>query len=215
MKKRVQLSIILCVCMIMIACNKEEADATEEINGHMEETVEIEMQFEEKQEEMEDLEEKDQEIYEEIIQLGSEDYDEIVELADEAIALLEKRSDLVELEKDSIEAAREEFEQIEPLIDDIETVEGKNHVEKMYDAMIARYEAYDDVYDSYSNSIRLTEDLYKALKEEEFQEKEVYSLISDVNNSYEDVEDAFDLFNTETNSFNHEKEAYYDYITEE
>lgn len=215
MKKGMKVSVILFMLMIIVACNKNDKDVTKDINQYIEDTVDIEMQFEESQEDIEQLEERDQEIYDEIIQLGSEDYDEIVALADEAIKLLKERLEIVDLEKESIEAAREEFEQIDPLIEKVEEEAANDKAQKMYDAMIARYDAYDDVYKHYTDSIRLTEDLYTVLKEEEFQEKEVYSLIADVNDSYEEVAEAFDIFNSETSTFNHMKQEYYEYVTKD
>lgn len=215
MKKWIHVSVIILLSIFITACNKNEDSVTEEINEHIEDTVEIELQFEESQEKISKLEEEDEEIYEEIIQLGSEDYDEIVELSEQAVKLLEERTEIVELEKESIEAAKEEFIKIEPLIEEVDNDGQKDNIQKMYDSMIARYDSYDDVYDNYMNSVRLTKELYVLLKDEEFQENEVYGLISDVNDSYDDVADAFETFNKETSSFNHLKQIYYEDVTEE
>lgn len=214
MKKSIKLSVIIFLLIIIAACNKNESNVIGEINQHIEDTVEIEMEFEASQERIAELEEKDQEIYDEIIQLGSDGYDDIVKLADEATELLEERLEIVDLEKESIELAQAEFEEIESLIEDIADKEEMELTKEMYDSMIARYDSYDVVYKHYINSVRLTKDLYAALKEEDFKESDVYAIISDVNESYDDVADAFETFNKETNSFNHFKEAYYENITE-
>jgi len=215
MKKWINITVIILLSFIIVACNQNNHDVTEEINKHIEDTVEIELHFEESQKKISQLEEEDEEIYERIIQLGTEDYDEIIELSDKAVELLEEREEIVEQEKDSIESAKEEFLKIEPLIEKVEDDNQKDNIQKMYDAMIARYESYDAVYDNYMDSVRLTKDLYVLLKEEEFEENEVYSLISDVNDSYDHVADAFEVFNKETSSFNHFKQIYYEEVIEE
>ena len=213
MKKWIKLSVIISLALLVAACGDKEENTTKEINQHIEATVQIEAEFEENQEKIAELEDEDEKYYEDIIQLGSDDYDEIVELADKAIDLLEERLDLVEEEKESIQSAQEEFVKIENLIGDLSDEDLKKITQEMYDSMMERYDSYDDVYKQYVTSVELTEELYILLKEEEFNEDDVYDVIADVNESYDKVAKAFEIFNNATTKFNEEKQSYYEYIT--
>src|SRR5690625_3527001 len=178
----------LLICILFTACNKE--DVTEQINEHLEETVQIEQDFEGHQEKIFELEKEDAELYEEIISLGLDDLEKVQQLTDRAIDLLDERFEYVKLEKTSLEKSKTEFEKIEPLIDEINNENQKNQTKKMYDTMMKRYKAHEEVYESYSASINLTKELYKLFQQEEFKEKEVYSVITNVNDSYDNVLEA-------------------------
>src|SRR5699024_11505236 len=90
--------------------------------------------------------------------------------------------------------ARDEFEKINPLIEKISDEKEQEITNEMYETMMSRYDAYDNVYDSYMESINVTEDLYELLKDEDFKEDEVYDVISNVNDLYEDVVNEFYVF---------------------
>lgn len=207
-------SIIAISFLVMVtACNGEDK-VTKEIAEHLDATVQIEKEFEENQEKIFELEKADEKLYNEIIGLGSDDLAQVQTIAEEAIELLNERMEYVELERTSLEESREKFEKIEPLIEKVTDEEQNEHLEKMYKTMIERYEAYENVYDNYSKSIRLTQELYKLFQQEKFNEKEVYSIIGNVNDSYDNVLEANELFNQQTVLYNDLKEEYYESFQE-
>lgn len=205
---RLLYAVLMIPLIFLAACGKE--DVAEEINDHLEETVEIEKEFEVNQEKIFELEKEDEELYNKIISLDGDDKKKVRELSDEAIGLLDERLEYAKLEKESLEKSREEFEKVEPLIEKVEEDDEKELLEKMFDTMIERYEAYEEVHEQYSDSVRLTKDLYTLFKEEEFNENQVYSVIGNVNDSYDEVQKANDRFNKETALYNELKLEYYD-----
>lgn len=198
--------------LFISACGEE--DVTEEINAYLEETIDIEKEFEASQEKVFELEKEDEELYKEIIGLGSDDHEKVQTLADQAIDLLDKRSEYLKMEKTSLEDSKATFENIEPLIEKITDEEQQELTKKMYDTMINRYDSYEEVYKNYTDSIRLTKELYTLFKEEDFNQNQVYSVIENVNDSYEDVLEANESFNKETVLYNELKQEYYDMFQE-
>ncbi len=198
--------------LFISACGEE--DVTEEINAYLEETIDIEKEFEASQEKVFELEKEDEELYKEIIGLGSDDHEKVQTLANQAIDLLDKRSEYLKMEKTSLEDSKATFENIEPLIEKITDEEQQELTRKMYDTMINRYDSYEEVYKNYTDSIRLTKELYTLFKEEDFNQNQVYSVIENVNDSYEDVLESNESFNKETVLYNELKQEYYDMFQE-
>lgn len=203
----------LALILVLVGCNKED-NIHEKISEHLEATVEIEKTFEEHQQKIIDLEKEDEKLYNEIISLGSDDYEKVVTLAEEAITKLDERYEEVKLEKQSLEESKKEFEKIKPLMENITEEDELEQVEKMYDTMMSRYEAYNKVYDSYSESIQMTKELYTLFKEEQFDENKVYSLLTTVNDLYEEVLEANEEFNMKTTLYNKLKQEYYESLKE-
>lgn len=203
----------LALILVLVGCNKED-NIHEKISEHLEATVEIEKTFEEHQQKIIDLEKEDEKLYNEIISLGSDDYEKVVTLAEEAITKLDERYEEVKLEKQSLEESKKEFEKIKPLMENITEEDELEQVEKMYDTMMSRYEAYNKVYDSYSESIQMTKELYTLFKEEQFDENKVYSLLITVNDLYEEVLEANEEFNMKTTLYNKLKQEYYESLKE-
>ena len=76
--------------ILITACNEEDQVA-QQIAEHLEETVQIEKEFEENQEKIFESEIADEELYNEIIGLGSDDLAQVQTLAEEAVELLNER----------------------------------------------------------------------------------------------------------------------------
>ena len=126
--------------------------------------------------------------------------------------LLDKRLEYCTIGKDKCgRVARGTFEKIEPLIEKITDEDQKELTQKMYDTMINRYDAYEKVYENYTDSIRLTKELYTIyLRKKISMKKRCILSIGNVNDSYEEVLKANELFNQETVLYNHLKQEYYD-----
>lgn len=205
-------TILLSALLLFVAgCNKSSPE--EKILEHLEETIELEKTFEEEQEKINELELKDQTLYEEIIKLDIDNFEKIVDLSNQAIENLDQRLEHLQLEKESIESSEKEFLKTKKLIDKLSS-DKKDKGEKMFKAMVERFKSYDDVYDNYVSSIDLTKQLYELLKDEEIDEKEVVSLITKVNDSYELVFEANDHFNEKTEQYNKLKQKFYELVTD-
>lgn len=213
MKRSIFILLSTFIILFIVGCNGQSTE--EKIFNHLEETIVLEQSFEEEQKKINELELKDQELYEEIIQLDLDDFEKIVTLSEEAIEYLDEREEYLQNEKESIEASKDEFLKIEQLIDKLSEENLKKQGEAMYESMINRFNAYDDVYETYSSSIENTKKLYESLQDEDIDEKEIVSLITKVNDSYELVFEANDLFNEETEQYNDHKQKFYELINKE
>ncbi|HLS67000.1 MAG TPA: YkyA family protein [Pseudogracilibacillus sp.] len=201
---------ILLFFIILVGASCSNNEQVKAINETLEETVDIEQVLEEKQKSLHELEKQDEALYDEMIELGNEDIEKLQQRSKEAIKLLDERLDIKEEEKEVIDESKATFEQIELLIESLEEEEKRAHVEKMFETMMNRYDSYIDVYDHYIESIHLTKELYRHFQEEQFSETKVYALLSNVNDSYDEVERANETFNTYTKMYNELKREYYD-----
>ena len=86
--------------IILSACSGGRVE--EQIHSHLEETVVLEQEFEAQQSEITELEKQEQEIYAQVIDLSMEEFDEITELSQEAIKIIEERSEKIDAERESI-----------------------------------------------------------------------------------------------------------------
>jgi len=108
-----------------------------------------------------------------------------------------------------LKKSEEEFIQIEKLMDDIKNSGEKKLVKQLYEKMMNRYTAYEEVYENYVDSIRLTKELYTIFQQEEIKDNDMYSHLAHVNESYDNVLKANEQFNKETILYNSLKEEYY------
>ncbi|MCZ0703965.1 DNA-binding PadR family transcriptional regulator [Natronobacillus azotifigens] len=203
------LGIIATVSILLVACANEPT-TEEDMFEHMEESVRLEQDFVAQQQPLTELEAEEQAIYEEISELGMDEYETINELADQAIASIEERQSLTEIERTSIEAAKEEFDRIEPLIAELEDETLQAQAREMFDAMEERYQAFLSLNDAYRTSLDYDQELYQLLKQEDLDEEQFTEQIDIVNSQYQEVIEANQLFNEKTDEFNSLKRAFYD-----
>nr|WP_245831815.1 YkyA family protein [Oceanobacillus senegalensis] len=162
-RRALLLFIFLCMCTYLGACIGETTE--EKIHKHLEKAVKLEEDFEEQQSEITKLEIKEQEIYKQIIDLGMDEFEKIVNLSEQAIEIIDERSDLMALEKESILKSKEEFQNIEKLITNIEDKNVRSKVEEMYRVMNNRYSTYEKLNNSYVTSLQLEKNYMKCYKE--------------------------------------------------
>lgn len=176
----------------------------------MEEAVSLEEGFEQQQEEITELEKQEQELYNQIIDLGTDEFDKIEEISQQAIDIVDQRSEKIELEKESIDASQEEFNQISDLIEDLEEEETKEKAEEMYNVMDNRYTAYNDLYDTYAESLELERELYTMLQQEDLEQDALTDHINTINESYQQILEANEQFNEYTVEYNALKQEFYE-----
>lgn len=218
MKHLIKGFILTMILVVVVACGNQtdkDIEITEDIYNHLEETVIIEEEFESIQVEINELERSDQKLYNDMTELGNAELEELSDIANEAIELLEERLELVETEKAILEDSKIEFELTEPLIEKLENESKKKVAENLSNVMNKRYDAYDIVYERYTTSILKTKELYMLFKDEEFNEEAAYSLINEVNNSYDEVMEANKEFNEFTIEYNDYKKELYEILNED
>lgn len=205
--KKLVLFIFFILMIGLVACSG--ASPKEKVSDHLEKTVDLEKVFEERQADINALEKKDQDLYGEIIQLSEAEFDQVEELADKAIEVIEKRQDAIDIEKESIDASKVEFQKIERLIDDLEEEKIIDKAKEMYDVMIKRYAAYEELYKAYIESLEQEEKLYILFKKEDVTQEELATHITEVNTKYEEILKENETFNIHTISYNTLKKEFY------
>ncbi|MBP1948747.1 YkyA family protein [Virgibacillus litoralis] len=205
--KKSFLILLLFILAILTACSG--ASTSEQIYDHLEKAVELEDTFVKQQDPIVELEKKEQEIYSQIIDLGMNEFEQIKELSNQAIENIEKRKEKIELEKESIAASKEEFTKIESMIEDLEQEDAQKNAKEMYSVMTDRYNAYDKLYQAYSETLKLEKDLYTMLQKEDLEQETLTKHITKVNDSYQQVIAANETFNERTTEYNALKEEFY------
>lgn len=200
--------LLIGITFIISACSGESTE--EQIHIHLEEAVTLEADFKAQQSEITALEKKEQEIYSQIIDLTMEEFDEITKLSQDALAVIDERKEKLNIERDSIVSAKEEFQSIEKLITDLEEETVKAKGEEMYETMMKRYAAYEELYTAYTKSLDLERELYTTLQEEEVEQEFLNEQIADINESYNSILVANDQFNEHTIAYNELKKEFYE-----
>ncbi|WP_339227555.1 YkyA family protein [Oceanobacillus sp. FSL K6-2867] len=206
--KKLLLILSISLAVLLAACNSQSTE--EKIHNHLEEAVTLEEEFEKKQSEITKLELEEQDIYDQIIDLGMDDIKTIKELSNQALKIIEQRAEKIELEKGSIEKSKEEFNEIEALLDDIENEELKNTAESMHEVMNNRYSAYEKLNNAYTESLELEKELYELLQLEDLEQERLTDQINSINESYEQVLQLNEEFNNYTVEYNELKKEFYE-----
>ena len=196
------------VLSIAVACNKGPSPE-EELFTILEKVVVLEEPFQEQQAPLVELEQKETKIYDQIISLGMKEFDQIVSLSEEALSILEERESRIEKEYESIQASKKQFGLVKNSIDNIGDLELKEEANRLFNIMNNRYSAYEELYNSYTESLELDRQLYEMFQNENLTIDELEEQIKKSNESYDEIIQANDQFNTYTEQYNEAKVAFY------
>nr|WP_253288910.1 YkyA family protein [Amphibacillus sp. MSJ-3] len=190
------------------ACSGESTQ--EKIHQHMEESVKLEDDFVAQQQPLSELEQEEQALYQEISDLSIDEFEKINELAEKAIESIETRRDHIQTELASIEASKEEFDQVSPLIEELEDEALQTTALEVVELMEERYNSFLALHDVYDASLDLDVELYQLLMKEDLEEPEFTEQIEKVNAQYEKIIDTNLDFNEATDAFNQKKREFYE-----
>nr|WP_245345333.1 YkyA family protein [Halobacillus andaensis] len=202
------MALLAAATFLMVACSSQSPE--EQMYEHMEEAVSLEENFREQQEPLQELEQEEEEIYNQIIEMDSEDMENIQELSAEAGSIVEERKERIDTEKESIDEAKEEFDEVKSLVDELESEEAQDKANELIDTMDNRYEAYQDLYDAYQTALGLDSELYEMMQEEDLTKEDLQSKVDEINDSYNEVIEANEVFNQYTTDYNEMKKEFYD-----
>lgn len=194
--------------MVLSGCFTQKPPA-DKMHNVLESVVSAEKGFEDQQEPLVSLEKQEKGIYDQIIGLGMKQYDQIVKLSDEAAALADQRKEHMELENKSLKKSKNRFKEVANLKDDFDDPALKKQVNELYDLMMERYEAHDDLYKEYSDGIKYDKDLYGMLKNKSLPLEDLENQVNKVNQTYEKIFAANKKFNQLTEQYNSKKELFY------
>jgi len=209
MKKISIISVMFVTIFVLSGCFNQQTPE-EQLYDVLEKAVDLEKDFENQQDPLLDLENEEKELYNQIISLGMKEYDKIVQLSKQAIEIVDKRKDLMEKENDSILSAKKEFEKMKPILEKIEDENNKKLGEKLYDTMMDRYDAHEKLYEKYMEGLSYDRELYEMFQNKDLSMKDLQSQIEKINQTYEEVIKANQVFNDTTNQYNQDKMEFYE-----
>lgn len=204
---RISIAVVIS-SFLLTGCISRESSA-EKLYQVLENVVDAEKEFEEQQEPLVELERQEKEIYNEIMTLGMKQHEKIVTLSDEALSIIEKRKNHLQLEIDSINASKTEFKKAEEIISDIKDSEQKKKAEDLSKIMKKRYQLHNRLSKEYSSALDRDKELYLMLKEESILYDKLEAHVADLNTTYQKVLEANEEFNDLTAQYNEKKLEYY------
>lgn len=207
-KKRLILSVII-VILLLAGCSTNKATPVDKMYNILEQVAAKEKGFEEQQDPLVALEKQEKTIYDQMIKLGMKDYNQIVQLADEGIASADKRKDYLDKETNSIKQSEAEFKKVPAITKELDNPGLKKQADALYNIMMQRYQAHDELYLEYSGAIQDDKQLYEMFKNKNLPLNQLEAQVNKVNEDYKKVAAANDAFNKFTEQYNAKKLEFY------
>jgi hypothetical protein len=204
--------LLLFVFMFTVAiagCTAKQNDPTEKVYTILENVVAKEQVFEKQQEPLVALEKKEKGLYAQILKLGMKEYDQIAQLADEALASADKRKELIEKETASLKESEIEFQKVANVKKDFKNPDLEKLVEDLFQIMVNRYRAHDELYKQYTEGIQYDKELYSMFKNKDIHLEDLENQVKKVNESYKKVNEENQKFNQYTEEYNDKKLSFY------
>lgn len=208
-KTYIKRTCLLLVCVLFLsACMSQSAE--ENIYNKLEKVVELESAFKDQQQPLVELEKKESELYNEIMSLGMKEFEKVVELSKEALSVVEDREAKMKAEYESIMSSKKEFNTVNEEFEKIEDEKLAKKAKELKDTMSERYKSYDQLFNNYKSSIALDKELYKMLQNDNLTIEELESQINKINESYKNVIEQNEEFNSLTEEYNKLKLQFYE-----
>jgi hypothetical protein len=206
-KSSLILTALAAVVLVSGCFNKKST--VEKMYDVLESVVSSEKVFEEQQDPLVLLEKKEKALYDQIIGLGMKQYDQIVKLSDEALKLTDERKDRMEKETKSINKSKQKFNEVANLKENLDKPELRKTANELYDTMIKRYQAHDELYKEYMEGIKADQELYQMFKNKNLPLSALEDQVTKLNNIYEKIYAVNENFNKLTEEYNAKKMTFY------
>lgn len=200
--------VLTCLVFLLMGCTGGPSPE-EQIYETLEKVVSVEKDFEEQQDPLVELEKKEKELYDKILTLGMKEFDQIVSLSNDALTIVADREKRINNEHESIKASKKEFQKIDSYISEIKEESVKEEANALISLMNQRYDSYEELYNSYNESILYDRELYEMFKNKDLKRDELDAQIKKINETYTKVTSANDTFNKLTDQYNNAKVSLY------
>ncbi|WP_341201736.1 YkyA family protein [Planomicrobium okeanokoites] len=203
--KRYILATGISSALLLSACSGPSTE--EQLDSVLKDTFEAESDYRDTQSEMEELETAEQEKFESIMALTQEQQEDVKANAEEAIASVEQRLELLETEKASMDSAEEAFQEIDTVIEETEDEELKKDLTALKTKMHDRFDAHEKFTAAYEELAAEQKELYEMLVNEETELQVLQEKTVTVNDKNKEVQNAVTEFNEQTEQFNEMKNS--------
>lgn len=201
--KRYILATGISSALLLSACSGPSTE--EQLDLVLKETFEAESDYRDTQSEMEELEAAEQEKFESIMALTQEQQEDVKANAEEALASVEQRLELLETEKASMDSAEEAFQEIDTVIEETEDEDLKSDLTALKTKMHERFDAHEQFVTAYEELAAEQKELYEMLSNEETELQVLQEKTVTVNDKNKEVQNAVTAFNEQTEQFNEMK----------
>ncbi|MCM3610683.1 YkyA family protein [Planococcus sp. MERTA32b] len=201
--KRYILATGISSALLLSACSGPSTE--EQLDSVLKDTFEAENDYRDTQSEMEELETSEQEKFESIMALTQEQQEDVRTNAEEALASVDQRLELLETEKASMDSAEEAFQEIDTVIEETEDEELTNDLTALKTKMHERFDAHEEFAAAYEELAAEQKELYEMLLNEETELQVLQEKTVAVNDKNKEVQNAVTAFNEQTEQFNEMK----------
>lgn len=188
--------------LLLSACSGPSTE--EQLDAVLKDTFEAEKDYRETQGKMEELETAEQEKFQTIMALTQEQQEDVRANAEEALASVEERLELLETEKNSMDSAEEAFQEIDAVIEEADE-DLKADLTALKTKMQERFDAHEQFAASYEELAADQKELYEMLLNEETELQLLQEKTVSVNAKNQEVQTAVTAFNDQTEQFNEMK----------
>lgn len=199
--------------LFLSACSGPSTE--EQLDAVLKDTFDAESDYRDTQSQMEELESTEQGKFESIMALTQEQQEDVRTNAEEAIASVEERLELLETEKASMDSAEEAFQEIDTVIEETEEEDVKSDLTALKTKMNERFEAHAQFAAVYEELAAEQKELYEMLLNEETELQTLQEKTVAVNEKNQEVQTAVTAFNEQTEQFNEMKNNLIEKMNEE
>ncbi|MGV3488880.1 MAG: YkyA family protein [Tuberibacillus sp.] len=208
-KRKIRRALFFTLLSILLLSGCSGQSNAEKAFTYLEKSASKEEGFNQQQQPLVKEEKAEQDLYDKIMALDMTKYDLIKDYSNQALKHIDEREKMIEKEKQSINDAYDMFNKAVPYINKVENKDAKQHGDQMIADMKKRYQAFQNLYQAYHQSIGLDRDLFNMLADKSLTKDALEKHLTKVNDTYEKIEQQKDEFNQMTQSFNKEKNSFY------
>lgn len=183
--------------------------AAEKLYSVLESVAVNEKGFEQAQDPLVQNEKKEKRLYDKIIELNTNQYNDKVKFSDEALTMVNDRKKYMETETKSLQQSEKEFKKAGLLINKMDDNKLKYEANQLYDLMISRYRAHQDLSKEYLTGVSEDQELYMMFKNKNASLENLEGQIEKLNSIYKKIYSANDQFNQLTQQYNAKKLKFY------
>ena len=188
--------------LLLSACSGPSTE--EQLDAVLKDTFDAENDYRDTQSQMEELETTEQEKFESIMALTQEQQEDVRTNAEEALASVDERLELLETEKASMDSAEEAFQEIDTVIEETDE-DLKKDLTALKTKMHDRFDAHEQFAATYEELAAEQKELYEMLLNEETELQLLQEKTVAVNDKNKEVQTAVAAFNEQTEQFNEMK----------
>jgi hypothetical protein len=207
--QKIMLAVIIAFLVFLLSACLQQETTVDNIYKNIEHAAIAEKGFEHAQDPLVETEKKEKALYNQIIELDSKQDDVKVKLSREALTMVNERKKYMKVETKSLQSSEKEFKKVSSLIAKIKDKNVRKQANDLYQLMIERFRAHEDLSKEYLNGTSQDLILYEMFQKKAISAEELDAQIDRINKTYKNIYTANDKFNLLTKQYNDQKLVFY------